>query len=154
MVENLCDSNGECAQKTVFSELSRNRGFNKQKQTHQQTHQQTVMSVNSIGECKTADEIYRFLMDRLFLIPNQPPILEQFNGHEWQTVSGFRNYYFFYNVFKNPQTQEYAFHVGNGECYELDKQNFPSWGFGTSYETVVRNAANKMMEYYAGFNKN
>ena len=90
-------------------------------------------------------------MDRL--IPT-PPILEQFNGHEWQTVSGFRNYYFFYNVFKNPQTQEYAFHVGNGECYELDKQNFPSWGVGTSYETVVRNAANKMMEYYAGFNRN
>ena len=68
---------------------------------------------------------------------------EVINNEVWLIKSGFRRAFHFHNVFCNKETNEYAFHVSDGDLYNQRYDDFPNFGRYPNYYDMLDGVVEK-----------
>jgi hypothetical protein len=94
----------------------------------------TIQQISAF-DCKTKKDIHTFIIEQLNPIENA--IEEIIDNESWIITHGFRRSFFYHNVFFNKKTQEYAFHVSDGDLYECRHDDFPNFGRYNKYKEMI-----------------
>jgi hypothetical protein len=95
------------------------------------------------SECKTKKDIYEFISEYLQLNPIEGEHIETIDNEIWNIISGFRRAFSYHNVFVNKKTQQYAFHVSDGDNYKQRNDGFPNFGKYNSYDEMMEGVVDK-----------